>query len=84
VFPGSPKGRGIPQKTIEHLIHCLFVEASYSKKKRFKICYQGFLVVTGVRDEGYREVLGARIADGEDELFWWGLFQDLLIDDYLE
>ena len=31
----------------------------------------------GIRDDGYREILGARIADGEDELFWSGLFQDL-------
>jgi putative transposase len=33
--------------------------------------------VTGVRDDGYREILGARIADGEDASFWSGLFQDL-------
>jgi len=31
----------------------------------------------GIRDDGYREILGARITDGEDELFWSGLFQDL-------
>jgi transposase-like protein len=35
------------------------------------------MIVTGVRDDGYREILGARIADSEDELFWSGLFQDL-------
>lgn len=35
------------------------------------------MIVMGVRDDGYREILGARIADGEDELFWSGLFQDL-------
>jgi len=35
------------------------------------------MIVTGIRDDGYREILGARIADGEDELFWSGLFQDL-------
>jgi putative transposase len=35
------------------------------------------MIVTGVRDDSYREILGARIADDEDELFWSGLFQDL-------
>src|SRR5690606_16975577 len=34
-------------------------------------------VVTGIRDDGYREILGARMADVEDEAFWSGLFQDL-------
>lgn len=38
---------------------------------------KAFLVVTAVRDDGYREILGARIADGEDELFWTGFFDDL-------
>jgi transposase-like protein len=38
---------------------------------------KAFMIVTGVRDDGHREILGARIADGEDELFWSGLFQDL-------
>jgi putative transposase len=50
-------------------------------KKRFLIYFRyvtkAFLVVVGVREDCYREILGARIADGEDELFWSGLFQDL-------
>ena len=33
--------------------------------------------MTGIRDDGYREILGAKIADGEDEIFWSGSFQDL-------
>jgi putative transposase len=37
---------------------------------------KAFLIVVGVRGDGYREILGARIADDEDELFWSGLFQD--------
>ncbi len=31
----------------------------------------------GIRDNGYREILDARIAGGEGELFQSGLFQDL-------
>jgi transposase-like protein len=54
------------------------VDASYFKVRNgSRYVTKAFLVVVGVRDDGYREILGARIADGEDELFWSGLFQDL-------
>jgi transposase-like protein len=67
------------KKPIEHPIHYLFVDASYFKvRNSSRYVTKAFLVVTGVRDDGYREILGARIADGEDELFWSGLFQDLM------
>jgi putative transposase len=66
------------KRPIEHPIHYLFVDASYFKvRSDSRYVTKAFLVVTGVRDDGYREILGARIADGEDELFWSGLFQDL-------
>ena len=65
-------------RPIEHQIHYLFVDASYFKvRDDSRYITKAFLVVTGVRDDGYREILGARIADGEDEPFWSGLFQDL-------
>jgi len=35
------------------------------------------LVIAGVREDGYREILGARIADCENEAFWSGLFEGL-------
>ena len=31
----------------------------------------------GVRDDGLREILGTRLADSEDSLFWQDLFDDL-------
>lgn len=66
------------KRPIEHPIHYLFVDASYFKVRTdSRYVTKAFLIVTGVRDDGYREILGARIADGEDELFWSGLFQDL-------
>jgi putative transposase len=47
------------------------VDASYFKVRNgSRYVTKAFLVVVGVRDNGYREILGARIADGEDELFW--------------
>jgi putative transposase len=66
------------KRPIEHPIYYLFVDASYFKVRTdSRYVTKAFLVVTGIRDDGYREILGARIADGEDELFWSGLFQDL-------
>jgi putative transposase len=67
------------KRPIEHPIYYLFVDASYFKVRTdSRYVTKAFLVVTGIRDDGYREILGARIADGEDELFWSGLFQDLI------
>jgi putative transposase len=67
------------KRPIEHPIHYLFVDASYFKvRDGSRYVTKAFLVVTGVRDDSYREILGARIADGEDELFWSGLFQNLI------
>jgi putative transposase len=67
------------KRQIEHPIPYLFVDASYFKvRTNSRYITKAFLVVTGIRDDGYREILGARIADGEDELFWSGFFQDLM------
>lgn len=66
------------KRPIEHSIPYLFVDASYFKVRTdSRYITKAFLVVTGVRDDGYREILGARIADGEDELFWSGIFEEL-------
>ncbi|MDD4650825.1 MAG: IS256 family transposase [Methanothrix sp.] len=66
------------KRPIEHPISYLFVDASYFKvRTNSRYVTKAFLIVVGIRDDGYREILGARIADGEDELFWSGLFQDL-------
>ena len=66
------------KRPIEHSIPYLFVDASYFKVRTdSRYVTKAFLVVAGIRDDGYREILGARIADGEDELFWSGLFQEL-------
>ncbi len=66
------------KRPIEHPIPYLYVDASYFKvRTESRYVTKAFMIVTGVRDDGYREILGARIADGEDELFWSGLFQDL-------
>jgi putative transposase len=66
------------KRPIEHAISYLFVDASYFKVRTdSRYVTKAFLIVTGIRDDGYREILGARIADGEDELFWSGFFEEL-------
>jgi len=66
------------KRPIEQEVHYLFVDASYFKvRTESRYVTKAFLVITGVREDGYREILGARIADGEDDLFWSGLFEEL-------
>ena len=66
------------KKPIENKILYLFVDASYFKV-RFGAQYKtrALLIVTGIKDDGYREVLGASIAESEDSGFWSALFRDL-------
>jgi transposase-like protein len=66
------------KRPIEQEIPYLFVEASYFKvRDGVRYVTKAFLVVTGIRLDGYREILGAGIADGEDELFWSSFFDEL-------
>jgi putative transposase len=65
-------------KPIECEIRYLFVDASYFKVRdgtRYEI--KALFIVAGVRDDGYREILGAKLADCENESYWSDLFDDL-------
>jgi len=65
-------------RPIEQAIPYLFVDASsYKVRDGARYVTKAVLVVAGVRDDGYREILGARITDCENEEFWSGLFEDL-------
>jgi transposase-like protein len=66
------------KRPIEQEIPYLFVEASYFKvRDGVRYVTKAFLAVTVIRSDGYREILGARIADGEDKLFWSSFFDEL-------
>jgi transposase-like protein len=66
------------QRPIEQEIPYLFVDASYYKVREGpRYITKALLVIAGVRMDGYREILGARITDCENEMFWSGLFEDL-------
>jgi transposase-like protein len=65
-------------KPIEQEIKYLFVDATYFKvRDSIRYRNKALFVVAGVRKDGYREILGARIADGEDAMFWEEFFCDL-------
>lgn len=57
----------------------VFVDASYFKVRDCgSYINKALLIVIGVRDDGFREILGAKITDCEDELFWAGFFDELI------
>jgi putative transposase len=65
-------------KPIEHEIKYIFVDASYFKvRDGVRYVNKALFVVAGVRDDGYREILGTRMADSEDSMFWEDFFDDL-------
>jgi transposase-like protein len=65
-------------RPIETYIPYLFVDASYFKiRDGVRYVNKALLVIAGIRSDGFREILGARIADCEDELTWEDLFSDL-------
>jgi putative transposase len=65
-------------RPIEPHIPYLFVDASYFKiRDNVRYSNKALLLIAGVRDDGIREILSARIADCEDELTWEDLFSDL-------
>ncbi len=65
-------------REIEEEIPYLFVDASYFKvRDGVRYVNKALYVVAGVRKDGHREILGAKIADVEDELFWEDFFQEL-------
>jgi Transposase and inactivated derivatives len=67
------------RRPIERPIPYIYVDASYFKvRDSGKYVTKAFLIVTGIRDDGYREILGARITDSESEGFWSGFFDELI------
>ncbi|CAN5855442.1 IS256 family transposase [soil metagenome] len=56
----------------------LFVDARYEKARvDSKIVSEGVLIVYGVSEDGYREILGVEVADTESEATYHELFRSL-------
>ena len=56
----------------------LVVDARYEKvRRRSHVVSQGVLIVLGIDEQGYREILGVWIADTESEASWSEVFNEL-------
>jgi transposase-like protein len=56
----------------------LFVDARYEKARvDHQIVSQGVLIVYGIREDGYREILAVEVADTESEATYHQLFRSL-------
>jgi transposase-like protein len=65
-------------RPIEGSIPFLFVDASYFKvRTNSRYINKELLAVTGIREDGYREILNATVADSEEEYCWESCFEDL-------
>ena len=66
------------EKSLDSYYPYLFIDASYFKvRDETRYVNKALLVIVGVRTDGHREVLAARVADAEHELTWEGMFSDL-------
>jgi transposase-like protein len=62
----------------EHSYPYLIVDARYEKIRRNgSIISQAVMIVSGITDSGYREILGFQIGDSESEATWSEVFKDL-------
>ena len=67
------------KRPIERPTPYIYVDASYFKvRDSGKYVTKAFLIITGIRDDGHREILGAKITDNESEGFWSGFFDELI------
>jgi len=56
----------------------MYVDATYFHVRvGARYVTKALLIVVGVGEDGYRQVLGARICESENEEFWTSLFEDL-------
>jgi putative transposase len=65
-------------RPIEEPIPFLYIDASYFKVRTDgRYVNKALLVASGIRQDGYREILNAAVADSEDESCWEDLFEGL-------
>jgi len=66
------------RRPIEQPIAYLIVDATYLKVRcGCRYINQAILLIAGVREDGFRELLGIQVVDREDEGFWLSIFEDL-------
>jgi transposase-like protein len=66
------------KRPIEGPTPFLFIDASYFKVRTdSRYINKALLVVTAIREDGYREILSAAVEDSEDESCWESCFEGL-------
>jgi transposase-like protein len=66
------------KRPIEKPTPFLFIDASYFKVRTDgRYINKALLIATAIREDGYREILSAAVADSEDESCWDDLFEGL-------
>lgn len=66
------------ERPIEGEIIYLFVDASYFKvRSQGRYINKALLIVSGIHENGCREILSAKVEDNEDEPVWETFFEDL-------
>jgi putative transposase len=71
---GAWRGRRLEAEAYPYL----FLDARYEKVRvDRRVVNQGVLVVSGVRDDGFREILGVEVANTESEATYQELFRSL-------
>jgi len=66
------------ERPIEDEISYLFLDASYFKvRSEGRYINKALLIVTGIHENGCREILNAKVAASEDEPVWESLFEEL-------
>ncbi len=72
------KVREFLDRPLELPVHIMYVDATYFKVKcNGRYVNKALFIVVGVRSDGLREVLGARVAEREDEGLWHEYFEEL-------
>jgi len=65
-------------RPIEEPTPFLYIDASYFKVRTDgRYVNKALLIASGIRQDGYREILSAAVADSEDESCWEDLFEGL-------
>jgi transposase-like protein len=65
-------------RSLELPIHVMYVDATYFKVRcNERYVNKALFIVAGVRSDGLLEVLGARLAEREDEGLWHEYFEEL-------
>jgi putative transposase len=68
----------IYQALAEHGFPYVFLDATYCKARvNHRVVSQAVVIATGVRADGWREVLGFAVGDSEDGAFWTAFLRSL-------